>query len=269
MAANYTIRPVCTGYIHTSLGNCIYHESVHRYYQNMEGYLDTPITVFLLEGNGHRILVDTGMSDTDIANRLHIKGSWQPDGYAIQDQIEKLGMDPNDIDSIILTHMHWDHYYNIDKFPKASIFVQKAEWDFSHAPTPTYYRIYEHPKWNLRPQYQGIEKQFELVEGENQIFPGIRVYPSPGHSIGHQTVAVDTKEGTYHLCGDLIFLYENLRPHEDIVYELTPPARYQNLSAWWDSVLELKRRAGNEKFILPCHDLKIEEMFNNGKVIGK
>jgi glyoxylase-like metal-dependent hydrolase (beta-lactamase superfamily II) len=269
MSDQYTIRPLCTGYIHTSLGNCIYHESVHSYYKGVDGYLNTPIVVFLLEGNNHRILVDTGMSTTEIANKLHITGSWQPEGYAIQDQVKKIGINPEEIDIIILTHMHWDHYYNIDKFPKARIYVQKSEWDFSHNPTPTYYRIYEHPKWNRRPQYAGIENQFELVTGETEIVPGISVYPSPGHSIGHQTASVNTKEGTYHLCGDLIFLYENLHPHEDIAYELTPPARYQNLPAWWDSVLELKRRAGEEKYILPCHDPKIEVMYNNAIILGK
>jgi glyoxylase-like metal-dependent hydrolase (beta-lactamase superfamily II) len=265
----YTIRPLCTGYIHTSLGNCIYHESVHKYYEGMEGHLDTPIVVFLLEGGGHKVLVDTGMSSTEIANRLHIEGSWQPEGYAIQDQVGKVGIQPEEIDTIILTHLHWDHCYNIDKFPNADIYVQKAEWDFAHDPTPVYYRIYEHPKWNLKPRYAGMERRFQLVVGEKEIFPGIMVYPSPGHSIGHQTVAVATKDGVFHICGDLIFLYENLHGHEDIAFELTPPARYQNLPAWWTSVLELKTRARDEKFILPCHDPKIEDMYKNNIVIGR
>lgn len=267
MSNLYTIRPICTGYVYTSKANCNYHESVHKYY-DVDGFIDAPVVVFLVEGNGHRILVDTGMSTTETANTLHIKGSYQPEGYAIQDQLKKISIEPKDIDIIILTHLHWDHYYNIDKFPNAKIYVQKKEWDFSHNPTPTYYRIYEHPAWNLTPQYAGIEDQFELVDGEVEIIPGISVYPTPGHSIGHQNAAVETKDGTYHICGDMIFNYDNLDPHEDIAYEVTPPSRYQNLPAWWESVIDLKRRAKEKRFILPCHEKSMEEMYKNGVIIG-
>jgi glyoxylase-like metal-dependent hydrolase (beta-lactamase superfamily II) len=234
----------------------------------MDKALNTPVTAFFVDGGGTRILVDTGMASTEISNSLHVKGSLQPDGYAIHDQLKKIGIQPQQIDIIVLTHLHWDHYYNIDKFPNAKLYVQKTEWNFSHNPTPTYYRIYEHPKWNRTPQYAGIEQQFELLNGETEILPGISVYPSPGHSVGHQTVVVRTKKGEYHLCGDLVFLYENLRPIPSLFYEISPPNRYVDLPAIWNSIVELKRRAGSEEFILPCHDPAMETLYRNNAVLG-
>ncbi|MBF0443883.1 MAG: N-acyl homoserine lactonase family protein, partial [Oligoflexales bacterium] len=238
----------------------------HKYYDT-EGFVELPVSVFLIEGNGRKILVDTGMSNTEIAGKYHHPGSYQPEGYAIHEQLEGLGIRCEEIDMIIFTHLHWDHVYYLDRFPNAELVANKREYDFAVAPIPLYYKSYEFPALGLTPQFAG--RTFTLVEGETEIIPGISVYPSTGHSIGHQTVVVSTKDGQYHLCGDLIFTFDNLKEIPEIHYTITPPARFLNIDESWRSIEELKRRAKGTKFILPTHAPEMIDLAKNKVILGK
>lgn len=262
----YTIKPIITGYTNTSKGNYLYHHSTHAFY-DVEGFTELPVTVFLVQGNGHNILIDTGMSNTEIAGKYHHPGSYQPEGAAIYEQLEKMGMKCEDIDTIIFTHLHWDHVYYLDKFTNAKLYVQKAEYEFAINPIPLYYKSYEYPVLGLTPQFDG--KEFVLLEGECEIMDGISVYPSTGHSVGHQTVTVNTKEGVYHCCGDLIFTYDNLKEVPQMHYDITPPGRFLNIVDSWNSIAELKRRITSIDKVLATHAHEMIELVESGKVIGE
>lgn len=262
----YTIKPIITGYTNTSKGNYLYHHSTHAFY-DVEGYTELPVTVFLVQGNGHNILIDTGMSNTEIAGKYHHPGSYQPEGAAIYEQLEKMGMKCEDIDTIIFTHLHWDHVYYLDKFTNAKLYVQKAEYEFAVNPIPLYYKSYEYPVLGLTPQFDG--REFVLLEGECEIMDGISVYPSTGHSVGHQTVTVNTKEGVYHCCGDLIFTYDNLKEVPQMHYDITPPGRFLNIVDSWNSIAELKKRITSIDKVLATHAHEMIELVESGKVIGE
>jgi glyoxylase-like metal-dependent hydrolase (beta-lactamase superfamily II) len=262
----YTIRPIVTGYTKTNKSTYIYHHSTHGFY-DVEGFEELPVTTFLVEGDSKLIMIDTGMSCTEIAHKYHHPGSHQPEGYAIHEQLAKLGVNPADIDMVILTHLHWDHCYNLDKFTKAKFYVQREEYEFALNPIPLYYKSYEYPVLGLKPQFDGIK--FELIDGEAEIIEGISVYPSPGHSVGHQTVVVNTAEGAYHCCGDAIFTNDNLKPVPQIHYSITPPGRFQNVVNSWKSIEDMKERAKEDRFILATHELSMDRLFNEGKIFGK
>lgn len=262
---NYTITPIITGFTNTSKGAYLYHHSVHKFYET-DGFVKLPVTVFLVQGGGRKILVDTGMSNTEIAGKYHHPGSEQPSGYAIYEQLEKLGVKCEEITDIIFTHLHWDHVYYLEYFKNAKLYVQKAEYDFALNPIPLYYKSYEYPVLGIEPQFIG--KKFELLDGETEIFDGISVYPTPGHSVGHQNVVVNTKDGEYHCCGDLIFTYDNLKACEQMHYDITPPGRFLNIVDEWNSIVELKKRVKDESFILPTHAPEMIELVKSGKILG-
>lgn len=81
----YTIKPIIIGYTNTSKGNYLYHHSTHVFY-DVEGFTELPVTIFLVRGNGHNILIDTGMSNTEIAGKYHHPGSYQLEGAAVYEQ---------------------------------------------------------------------------------------------------------------------------------------------------------------------------------------
>ncbi|MDR1507800.1 MAG: N-acyl homoserine lactonase family protein [Treponema sp.] len=261
----YTIHPIITGFTHTSKGTYLYHHSVHKYF-DCDGFLDLPVTVFLVQGGGRKILIDTGMSDTERAGKYHHPGSKQPEGFAIYDQLKKIGIECGEIDAVVFTHLHWDHVYYLDHFPGADLYVQKNEYEFALNPIPLYHKSYEYPAIGIKPQFEG--RSFNLLEGETKIMDGISVYPSPGHSVGHQTVVVKTRDGDYHCCGDLIFTYDNLREIPEIAYDISPPGRFLDIVDAWHSIVELKKRAASREMILPTHAPEMKDLVNSGRILG-
>jgi len=246
----WTIRPIVTGYANSDRKTYLYHHSTHSYY-NVEGKVLLPTLAFLAESEKQLILVDTGMSWTDRASTVHHPGSYQPEGAAIHERLASIGIRCEEISLVIFTHLHWDHVFYMEKFVHARFIAQRKEYEFALNPIPLYYKSYEHPVLGVRRPFEGI--RIDLVDGEQEITPGIRVFPSPGHSPGHQSVEIDTVEGTYICCGDSIFIYDNLTPIPEIHYTITPPARYANVLETWKSIEELKARAKGKDFILPAH----------------
>ena len=142
-----------------------------------------------------------------------------------------------------------------------------TEYEFAVNPIPLYYKSYEYPVLGLKPQFDG--RNFKLYDGEAEIFDGISVYPTPGHSVGHQTVVVNTSEGQYHCCGDLIFTYDNLKPVPEMHYDITPPGRFLDIVDEWNSIVELKKRAKSQEFILPTHAPEMIEIVESNRVYGR
>ena len=251
----YTIRPIITGYMPVPRASVIYHESVHKFYET-GGAVQAPAIAYYIEGAGHKILVDTGMSATESAEKFHVKGAFQPLGFAIDEQLSKMGVDIAEIDTIILTHLHWDHCSNIQKFKHAKIYVQKSEYEFAMDPLPIYHIIYEHPARGFQRSFHDLP--VELIDGNRQILAGIEVISTPGHSIGHQAIAVNTAHGTYYCCGDLAFCYDNFKEQTALGFPITPPARYQCMHDLWNSIVKIKAAADSIEKILLCHEVPLE-----------
>ena len=153
-----------------------------------------------------------------------------------------------------------------DTYTIGVLYAQRKEYEFAMNPIPLYYKSYEYKDLGIEAPFIGVK--FELIDGEAEIVPGVRVYPTPGHSPGHQAVEVDTKDGTYHCVGDAIFLLDNLKPVPQIHYDLTPTARFANIVEWWESVREIKRRCPDVKMVLPAHEPTLIERFKETPVLG-
>ena len=262
-----TITPLNSGFCTSNPKTYHYHPSTHKYYPNVSSEdRQLPVFAYLLNTGKELILVDTGMSDSDRANTYHHPGSLQLPEQAMPAAVQKAGYRPEEITKIIFTHLHWDHTFYMKDFTNATYYVQEKEYEFANNPLPLYYKSYEYKALNLQAPFLGCE--FELLRGEEQIVPGVRVYPTPGHSVGHQAVEVDTKDGTYHLIGDAVFLMDNLKEIPQLHYDVTPPARFVSLTDWWESVREIKRRCPDWSFILPSHEPDLVKRFENTPVLG-
>lgn len=212
-----------------------------------------PATAWYVTDGKHRIMVDTGMCHTALAD-WHHKGSRQEPGEAVHERLEALGVDPAEIELVIFTHLHWDHCHNLDKFTRARFIIQAREYTFAQDPIPPYYKSYEHPRLGKIPPFAKIG--LETLEGESELFPGLTVFPTPGHSPGHQSVAVSTSKGVHVITGDAVFSYANLVP-ADQYHPFTIMGRYMNIIDSWHSLEEIVRRA---KVVLPGHDLRTMEV---------
>ena len=109
--------------------------------------------------------------------------------------------------------------------------------------------------------------EFTVIEKKTGKIRTIRLNPQLQHHI-KEAVEVDTKDGTYHLIGDAVFLMDNLKPIPEIFYDVTPSARFVSLTDWWESVREIKRRCPDWDFILPTHEPSLVERFEKTPVLG-
>ena len=215
--------------------------------------VDIPSTAWYITNGMEHLLVDTGMCDTERANKWHHEG-FQPEGGRIDEQLlGRAGILPEAISAIFFTHLHWDHCSNMKLFSNARYYVQAKELEFAlDPPLPPYYKSYEAPVLGLEAPFTGCS--FVSVDGEFAYNDDITLFPTPGHSVGHQSVSVRTSMGTIVIAGDAVFVDENMKGDEAQHLEFIPIGRYINYFDMWNSFKEIKKRAD---LVLPGHDARV------------
>ena len=263
-----TIRPINTGFVTTFPKQYLYHHTTLPYLKGIsDDKIEMPCFCYLVEGlEDGLMLVDTGMADTERAEKYHHAGSYQPEGMSILEQLAKLGISPEDIKTVVFTHMHWDHIFYMDRFTNAQFYANEVEYQFALDPIPLYYKSYEAPQLGIVRPFEGIP--INTVRGDAEIRPGVRVFETFGHSPGHQCVEIDTKDGSYICTGDAIFILDNLKEIPEIGYSVTPPARYVDIIDTWRSIEKLKARVKRPELLLPCHDASMLKRAEETPVLG-
>ncbi len=153
------------------------------------------------------------------------------------------GLNVHDVETVLLTHLHWDHAGNCDLFPESRVVVQQSELRYAAAPGRFFRKSFLSPQsgWGTPPY---LVRNIETVVGAVEIHPGVRVVPTPGHTPGSQAVLVDTEHGTFAIAGDAVSTYANL--DADL-----PPGYHVNVDESMES-MDLLRAAADH--ILPSHD---------------
>lgn len=236
-----------------------YEERVEWANGSVEPGVKQPTSVWYIEGDNRKILIDTGFDSEEHVQE--VLGSHGFPVYARREKewqiiaaLSKVGVSPREIDIVIHTHLHFEHFGNDELFGNAIFVVQKEEIPFCLTP-PNYNLFYfqEFSEHLLK-----VLGRLEAIEGDAVIAPGVEVIKCGGHSPGSMAVLVETQVGTVGIAGDIIFDYKNL--------ELGwPPGIYWRLDQWMSAYSMLKKRCD---IILPSHDWKIREYYPQG-VIGK
>jgi len=135
----------------------------------------------LLTVGGNKILIDTGPS-----SRRNI----------LYRALAERNLGTEDIDIVILTHLHWDHCQNTDLFPNARILVHPTEFDYAKNPN-------RHDHAAAQYMAEHIAKmKIELVSEGDQVVEGVSIVETPGHTKGHISVLVEEDQEKLLLAGD-------------------------------------------------------------------
>jgi glyoxylase-like metal-dependent hydrolase (beta-lactamase superfamily II) len=158
-------------------------------------------TCLLVESGDTRMLIDTGA------------GGLGPNTGRLLENLASAGVDPRQIDLVVLTHGHPDHLGgNTDAngnvlFPNARWLMSKVEWEFwmegqAEAVLPEHSKavLLGSAQRNLQP----IKERLSLVTGGQEIRPGIRLLPAPGHTPGHMAVRVESSQEELLCISDLV-----------------------------------------------------------------
>lgn len=153
---------------------------------------------WLVRGDAGVVLVDSGVD----ASHPVPAGVGEPKNRArIDVLLAGHGVRPEEVEAIILTHLHWEQCGNLDLFPRATLYVQKRELDYALAPYPYHWRDYQALAIGATPPWFAHLDRLTVVEGDYAPKPGLTVHHLPGHTPGMQNVAVATDDGVTLIAG--------------------------------------------------------------------
>jgi glyoxylase-like metal-dependent hydrolase (beta-lactamase superfamily II) len=194
----------------------------------------------LLDDGSTKALIETGFggkwSDKE-------RGFYDLERRTVADALREAGIDPAEIDHVIVTHLHFDHAAGLTAqesgsaepmpvFPNAAVHVQKREWEDALANRSTMTRTY------LRTHLDPVAGRVRLADGEAEILPGIRVRPMPGHTWGQQAVRFADAGGIVCFPGDVMPTANHANLAFSMGYDMEP---YTNMLSKRDL---LERAAG-------------------------
>lgn len=145
------------------------------------------VTAFLVRHPSGPVLLDTGIG----VGLPEVETMYKPVRTAFDSVLRDVGVSIGDVRAVANCHLHFDHSGNNFRFPQVPIFAQKVEREAVAAPNYTL----------AGPVAEFDGANFELLEGEAEIVPGVRIIPTPGHVPGHQSFVVDTQEGRIVIAG--------------------------------------------------------------------
>ena len=243
-AATWTIHALDTG---TSM----LEQSMLTYTDGVGTVARIPRVMWVLRGQT-TVVVDTSVPAGPRAAAFIGEPLERSSGQEPPNALHLAGVDPLDVELVVLTHLHWDHAGNCDLFPDASILVQEAELRYAISPGRFFQKSFLAPQsgWGVPPY---LVPNLETIPGERVIRPGLRVIPAPGHTPGSQAVVVDTAHGSFCIAGDAISTYRNI--DADL-----PPGFHVDVDASMDSMDRLRAAADH---LLPSHDYAV---FTDGPI---
>lgn len=215
--------------------------------------LTVPVSSALLETDQGYILIDTGLNPLGIKEP---ESTWGPRAklllptitaeWDIRTQLKRIGISVEDVNTVILTHLHWDHTGGLQYFKHAKIVVQKAEHRFAYEPDQCMAGSYMKNHFDFDLKYETIEGDVEYGEGIDILF-------TPGHTPGHQSVLITLENGKRCIIpGDAVYSYQNLK-------EMLPPGNCWDVQQSMLSLNKLKTVARlTGAVIYPSHDPDID-----------
>lgn len=240
---NWKIYPVL-------LGKNVVDKSSFVYRNPIGERMDDAFGCFILRNGEETILFDSGIPSQAEIRRIGLTFGIMDDAPDPIETLKNAGIDPASLKTIVLSHLHWDHAWNLDKFPHAEIFVQQEELHYAvnpHLHGRAAYCLSQHvegcPNW-----VQALDRITPLY-GDTQLRPGLKAITTPGHTPGSQSLLVDTEQGRYALVSDFSLCYENYQ-------QCKPIAIFTSADDWYSSWRKLKEL---DPIILPTHEMSVYE----------
>jgi glyoxylase-like metal-dependent hydrolase (beta-lactamase superfamily II) len=215
-----------------------------------DGPMPLDFYMWLIRNEDRTILVDTGFGERAARERGR-----DLDIHPIE-ALAKIGLPAAEITDVVLSHLHFDHAGNLDRFPNARIHIQDAEVAYAtgrcmcHAAMRWPFDV-EDAVAIVRSTFAG---QTCFHNGNEPLYDGISLHLLPGHSRGLQGVRVNTKRGPILLASDAMHVYANLLRD-------APSALTIDVAETLESFRVMQQIVAGPSHIIPGHDPRIRQFF--------
>lgn len=187
------------------------------------------------------ILVETGIGTELDPKFLQFYSVEQNPG--LLGELRNLGFEPEDIDIVINTHLHFDHCGGntrrnesgefVPTFPNARYVIQKGEWDYALYPS---YR--DKPSY-MSENFMPLEKHgvLQLVDGDTEVTPGVEVVLASGHTSRHQSVKITSEGKVLFFLGDMVPMSGHVGLSYIMSYDLFPLETLENKIRYYEQAI--------------------------------
>lgn len=248
-AATYEVTAIRYGSLRSTRNDLYYRWGS---YGQPDGELEMAYYFWLLRSAERTVLVDTGF-DTEAAARRGRTCLIEP-----VEALARLGVEPADVSTVIVSHFHYDHVGNLDGYPDAELVVGQTELDFWTGPLARRAQFAPHVD---RPDIERIATAVDAgrartTSGEEEVLPGIRTIEVGGHSPGQLLIVVDGEDGgRVVLTSDAVHFYEEMDEDRPFGVVADLGAMYRA----YDTVAELA--GGEATAIVAGHDPAVMDRF--------
>jgi glyoxylase-like metal-dependent hydrolase (beta-lactamase superfamily II) len=206
--------------------------------------------VWAIIGGGKTYVVDTGFGAEQARLRKRELLRSPLEG------LKAIGVDPDKVEDVIITHMHYDHAGGLDLFPNAAFHIQDREMAFATGRPMCHHAFSDSLAVDdvvgmVRRVFAG---RVRFHDGDEEIAPGLSLHFIGGHTMGLQSVRVMTKRGAVVLASDAAHLYAHLDQGRayPIVY---------NVAEMLEGHATLRRLASSPRHIVPGHDPLVAKLY--------
>ncbi len=254
-----------------------YHKSGVLYGAHNQGFLKLPYCYVVIKGKGHVAMVDVGYNDKAYGKHLADKfgvENWRSPKVVMAE----LGLAPEEVDSCFITHVHFDHFGNVEEFPNAKFYIQEREiskwiWAMSLPDRMRWMNVAVDPGDIVRGVDLARQNRLVTVDGTmTDVLPGIDLHAAfDSHTYGSMWVTVRNDGATqssdsWVLAGDLIYVFENLAGPGDAIDldEIYTPVGLA-VGSQTNLLLateEMMKQVGYEsRRVIPIHEERLKDTF--------
>jgi glyoxylase-like metal-dependent hydrolase (beta-lactamase superfamily II) len=213
--------------------------------------------LWCVRGDEHTVVFDTGADPEMTRERKKSPLFENP-----ADVIARLGVDAATVEHVVLSHLHWDHAGGVHLFPRATFYLQRAEYQFwmsdPIAARPSFANLSDPASLDYLRSLEGTNRLI-LLDGDTPILPGIDCVLASGHTPGLQGLAVDTAKGKVILGSDCAHVFRNIQFD-------WPSAFSMDLAGCLRTFDKLRERASAPELIFPGHDIL---MYDNYPLVAE